>query len=97
MCSTLYVQCCSQRDTIGIGGPWSEFVAYVVASIQSEETKLVFEGKSEDDGEYIIKVLVCNDYFETYLVDLYLFLLNAYIPRNALRSTSSYIPSGIHK
>lgn len=45
------------RDTIGIGGPWSEFVAYVVASIQSEETKLVFEGKSEDDGPSYAKLI----------------------------------------
>lgn len=66
ICSILYVQSYSQRDTIGIGGPWSEFVAYVSASIQSEETKLVFEGKSEDDGEYSIKVLICNYYFETF-------------------------------
>lgn len=86
----------SQRDTIGIGGPWSEFVAYVVASIQSEETKLVFEGKSEDDGEYFIKILVRNDYFETFQFNSYFFfLLNAYKPRNALTNTSSYILSGI--
>ncbi|KAL8132991.1 uncharacterized protein LOC141712325 isoform X2 [Apium graveolens] len=45
------------RDTIGIGGPWSEFVAYVIASIQSEETKLVFEGKSEDDGPAYAKLI----------------------------------------
>lgn len=63
----------SQRDTIGIGGPWSEFVAYVVASIQSEETKLVFEGKSEDDGEYFIKVRVCNDILGTFLLNSYFF------------------------
>lgn len=64
--SFLYVQYCPQRDTTGIGGSWSEFLAYVAASIQSEETKLGFEGKSEVDGEYFINssflVVTCKTF-----------------------------------
>ncbi|XP_017243048.1 uncharacterized protein LOC108215176 isoform X8 [Daucus carota subsp. sativus] len=45
------------RDTTGIGGSWSEFLAYVAASIQSEETKLGFEGKSEVDGPAYAKLI----------------------------------------
>lgn len=39
-----------QRDEIGIGGSWSEFIDYVVASIKSEDVKLILEGHSNADG-----------------------------------------------
>jgi len=35
-----------------IGGSWPEFVDYVIASIKSEELKLVMEGHSNSDGNY---------------------------------------------
>lgn len=39
-----------QRDEIGIGGSWLEFIDYVVASIKSEDVKLILEGHSNADG-----------------------------------------------
>lgn len=39
-----------QRDEIGIGGLWSEFIDYVVASIKSEDVKLILEGHSNAGG-----------------------------------------------
>lgn len=47
----IYVFICLQRDNIGIGGTWSEFVDYVIASIKSEDVKLVFAGTSKEDGD----------------------------------------------
>ncbi|KAL5555430.1 hypothetical protein UlMin_037666 [Ulmus minor] len=38
------------RDSIGIGGSWSEFVDYVMASINSKDVKLVLEGDSHSDS-----------------------------------------------
>ncbi|XP_048128696.1 uncharacterized protein LOC115750515 isoform X4 [Rhodamnia argentea] len=35
------------RDNIGIGGSWSEFIDYFVASIKSEDVKLVMHGQSD--------------------------------------------------
>lgn len=32
------------RDSIGIGGSWSEFVDYLAASLKSEDSKLVLQG-----------------------------------------------------
>lgn len=40
-----------QRDNIGIGGSWSEFIDYFVASIKSEDVKLVLHGQSDSGGE----------------------------------------------
>ncbi|XP_037491261.1 uncharacterized protein LOC119369058 [Jatropha curcas] len=37
------------RDTIGVGGSWSEFVDYIIASVKSEDVKLVLE-KNPDSG-----------------------------------------------
>ncbi|XP_051126793.1 uncharacterized protein LOC127248480 [Andrographis paniculata] len=34
------------RDNIGIGGSWSEFVDYIVASLKSGDVKLIIEGAS---------------------------------------------------
>nr|GEZ39252.1 putative actin family [Tanacetum cinerariifolium] len=42
-----------QRDKIGIGGSWSEFLEYLVNSIKFEDVKLVLEGKSTSDGNYL--------------------------------------------
>lgn len=39
-----------QRDEVGIGGSWSDFVDYVVASIKSEDVKIVLQGCSNSDG-----------------------------------------------
>ncbi|KAJ8769104.1 hypothetical protein K2173_000879 [Erythroxylum novogranatense] len=38
------------RDSTGIGGSWSEFVDYIIASIRSEDVKLVLDGRSNLDG-----------------------------------------------
>lgn len=38
------------RDGIGIGGSWYEFVDYVIASLKSEDVKLVLKGGSTLDG-----------------------------------------------
>ncbi|XP_065875792.1 uncharacterized protein [Euphorbia lathyris] len=38
------------RDIIGIGGSWSEFVEYMIASLKSEDVKLVVEKHSSSDG-----------------------------------------------
>lgn len=39
------------RDTVGIGGSWSEFVDYVIASIKSEDVKLVLEENAKSDEQ----------------------------------------------
>lgn len=51
-----------QRDEIGIGGLWSEFIDYVVASIKSEDVKLILEGLSNTDG------ILSESFFFQYLV-----------------------------
>ncbi|CAN1330872.1 hypothetical protein LINPERPRIM_LOCUS35121 [Linum perenne] len=38
------------RDSIGIGGSWSEFVDYLVASLKAEDVKLVLEKQSGAKG-----------------------------------------------
>lgn len=40
-----------QRDIIGIGGTWSDFIDYLTASIKSEDVKLVLEGQPKSDGD----------------------------------------------
>ncbi|KDO50708.1 hypothetical protein CISIN_1g0254382mg [Citrus sinensis] len=45
------------RDEIGIGGSWSEFIDYVVASIKSEDVKLILEGHSNADGAAYAKIV----------------------------------------
>jgi hypothetical protein len=40
-----------QRDCIGIGGSWAEFVEYLVASFKAEDVKLVLEKLSDSDGD----------------------------------------------
>ncbi|XP_027178353.1 uncharacterized protein LOC113777464 [Coffea eugenioides] len=45
------------RDSIGIGGSWSEFVEYVVASIKSDDVKLVMEGESKSGGAAYAKLI----------------------------------------
>uniref|UniRef100_A0A5B7AAH3 Uncharacterized protein n=1 Tax=Davidia involucrata TaxID=16924 RepID=A0A5B7AAH3_DAVIN len=45
------------RDNIGIGGSWSEFVDYVIASIKSEDVKLVLEGQSKSDAAAYAKLI----------------------------------------
>lgn len=39
------------RDCIGIGGSWTEFVEYLVASFKAEDVKLVLEKLSDSDGD----------------------------------------------
>ncbi|KAK3029661.1 hypothetical protein RJ639_038942 [Escallonia herrerae] len=39
------------RDSIGIRGSWSEFLDYVIASMKSEDLKLVLEGQSNSHGD----------------------------------------------
>lgn len=43
----------AQRDEIGIGGSWSEFLEYLVNSIKFGDVKLVLEGQSTSDGNYL--------------------------------------------
>ncbi|KAM3377510.1 hypothetical protein P3S68_009923 [Capsicum galapagoense] len=38
------------RDRTGIGGSWSDFVDYLIASIKSEDVKLVMDGQSKVGG-----------------------------------------------
>ncbi|GMY12506.1 U2 small nuclear ribonucleoprotein auxiliary factor-like protein [Fagus crenata] len=51
------VQLEDMRDNIGIGGSWSEFVDYVIASIKSEDLKLVMEGHSNSGGAAYAKLV----------------------------------------
>ena len=39
-----------QRDDIGIGGAFSEFVDYIVASMKFGDVRLCMEGQSGKDG-----------------------------------------------
>ncbi|KAJ9177829.1 hypothetical protein P3X46_013000 [Hevea brasiliensis] len=45
------------RDSIGIGGSWSDFVDYIVASFKSEDVKLVLEKNSDPDGPLHAKLV----------------------------------------
>ncbi|KAM7513851.1 hypothetical protein LguiA_003434 [Lonicera macranthoides] len=45
------------RDNIGVGGSWSEFVDYVMASLKSEDVKLALEGQSKSDGAANAKLI----------------------------------------
>lgn len=38
------------RDRTGIGGSWSDFVDYLIASVKSEDVKLVMDGQSKFGG-----------------------------------------------
>nr|GFB42448.1 actin/actin-like conserved site-containing protein [Tanacetum cinerariifolium] len=49
----------STFQQIGIGGSWSEFLEYLVNSIKFGDVKLVLEGKSTSDGNYL-KSLIQN-------------------------------------
>ncbi|XP_074374241.1 uncharacterized protein LOC141714632 [Apium graveolens] len=51
------IQLEDMRDDIGIGGPWSEFLEYVSTSINSRDTKIVFEGQSIADGPAYAKLV----------------------------------------
>ncbi|MED6156399.1 hypothetical protein PIB30_014150 [Stylosanthes scabra] len=46
-----------KRDIIGIGGSWSEFVDYFLASLKSEDLKLVLEANSNSDGISNVKLV----------------------------------------
>lgn len=50
-----------QRDDIGIGGPWSEFMDYVMASLKSQDVKLILDGNSNSDSGYIL--VPCSFYY----------------------------------
>ncbi|XP_057492767.1 uncharacterized protein LOC130778262 [Actinidia eriantha] len=45
------------RDMIGIGGSWSEFIDYVIASIKSDDVKLILEGQSRLEGAAYAKLV----------------------------------------
>lgn len=45
------------RDSIGIGGSWSEFIDYFVASIKSEDVKLVLHGQLDSGGATSAKLV----------------------------------------
>ncbi|KAM6590521.1 uncharacterized protein LOC115713056 [Cannabis sativa] len=38
------------RDDIGIGGSWSEFMEYVMASLKSQDVKLILDGHSNSNN-----------------------------------------------
>lgn len=40
-----------QRDTVGIGGSWSEFLDYTVASMKSDNVKLLLGDNSVSNGK----------------------------------------------
>ncbi|MED6173397.1 hypothetical protein PIB30_058929 [Stylosanthes scabra] len=44
------------RDIIGIGGSWSEFVDYFVASLKSEDLKLVLDANSNSNSDGVSNV-----------------------------------------
>ncbi|RWR92787.1 U2 small nuclear ribonucleoprotein auxiliary factor subunit-related protein 1, putative isoform 1 [Cinnamomum micranthum f. kanehirae] len=45
------------RDVIGIGGSWSEFVAYLIASLSSDNVKLVVGGVLDSTGATSAKLV----------------------------------------
>ncbi|XP_038723305.1 uncharacterized protein LOC120015138 isoform X2 [Tripterygium wilfordii] len=45
------------RDSIGIGGSWSEFVDYIIASFKSEDVKLALERHPKSDGAAHAKLI----------------------------------------
>ncbi|CAN1224359.1 hypothetical protein LINGRAPRIM_LOCUS870 [Linum grandiflorum] len=47
------------RDSIGIGGSWSEFVDYLISSLKAEDVKLVLEKQSGSNGALSAR-LVCQ-------------------------------------
>eukprot|EP00257_Ricinus_communis_P025222 XP_025012636.1 uncharacterized protein LOC8281213 isoform X2 [Ricinus communis] len=51
------VQLEDMRDSIGIGGSWSDFVDYIIASVKSEDVKLVLEKRSDSDGPTCAKLV----------------------------------------
>lgn len=48
-----------QRDTVGIGGTWSEFLDYTVASLKSENVKLLLGDHSISKGRTFFQ-LICQ-------------------------------------
>lgn len=71
----------TQRDDIGIGGSWSEFLEYLVNSIKFGDVKLVLEGKSKSDGNYelliswILTFLLFNFILSCFLYSFYIVIL----------------------
>lgn len=45
------------RDMIGIGGSWFDFINYVVASLNSDDVKLILEGKPSREGATRAKIV----------------------------------------
>lgn len=45
------------RDMIGIGGSWCEFMDYLVASIKSDDVKLILDGQPRADGAAYAKLV----------------------------------------
>lgn len=45
------------RDRAGIGGSWSDFVDYLIASVKSEDVKLIMDGQSEVGGAVHAKLV----------------------------------------
>ncbi|KAL6958051.1 hypothetical protein U1Q18_040401 [Sarracenia purpurea var. burkii] len=45
------------RDMIGIGGSWSEFLDYLIASIKSGDARLILEGQSRPEGAAYAKLV----------------------------------------
>ncbi|EOA32253.1 hypothetical protein CARUB_v10015512mg, partial [Capsella rubella] len=47
----------NMRDTVGIGGSWSEFVDYIVASLNSDNVKLLMGQNSVSNGLEIARLV----------------------------------------
>ncbi|GMJ08619.1 hypothetical protein like AT5G64010 [Hibiscus trionum] len=45
------------RDSVGIGGPWSDFIHYMVASIKSEDVKLLLEALPDSNDAKSAKLV----------------------------------------
>ncbi|KAI5672324.1 hypothetical protein M9H77_12688 [Catharanthus roseus] len=45
------------RDSIGIGGSWSDFEEYFIASLKSEDVKLIMDGQSNSGGAAYAKLI----------------------------------------
>ncbi|XVF58809.1 hypothetical protein PTKIN_Ptkin07bG0096000 [Pterospermum kingtungense] len=48
------------RDSVGIGGSWSDFIHYVIASIKSEDVKLLLEALPNSIGKQAQLTQVCH-------------------------------------
>lgn len=46
-----------QKDDVGVGGSWLDFLNYLVSSVSSSNVKLVLEGPANSDGIAVTQYL----------------------------------------